>query len=163
VSPNSNAVFGLSKCERLEKSIASEEKIGVELWRDLRDSNTAIIKSSPSLSEGVTLDPYKAEPTTPHLRISRVTINDARVFYGNLRLLIPSDIKRYKLMESRSQCFMPREVADARSSRSSAAELAKYINNQIRMWRKENSNNILSSEYYEWIVSTYPRYRSIIK
>lgn len=139
-----------------------EERVGQELLRDLRITRTMIIKKSTAFGEGSEVDPFQAKTISPNLRISRVSINDARLFYGDLMLLTASDIKRYKLVESRSQCFTPRELADVRSLKINAVKLKGYINKQVKMWRNESGSSILDYQYYDWIVTIYPTYKSII-
>jgi len=160
VTSNAHAVFGLSKCERLAKAMKQEEQIGLEWWRNLTIQRTSILRKSPTLGLHAQSQ-SKPNSANPKFLFSNVTINDANNFYEKLAVLFSSDQKRYRLMGSSRSCFSAQKLAEMRMARARTTRIIDTINKQMRVWKGVDSLSILPSNYYDYIVSIYPKYQAI--
>ena len=95
------AIFGLSKCEKVAKSIEQEEAIGYELWKGF-DAARDLVARKSSLKEGLEA----------------------------LTLIVPvlnSKVKVYDIIDKNKTCFSAKKVASARNLKTSTVSNVKTL------------------------------------
>jgi hypothetical protein len=89
--PNANAIFGLSKCEKVKSYITSEERIGFAAWQAFDSDRKAVLNKL-------------TDPTY-----------DESTYLGTLELVVlQSDLKLYKYAQNYPSCFPAKNLADWR-------------------------------------------------
>ena len=136
-----NAIFGLSKCEKVKKQITNEEKVGLLL-------HNKYLKQRRIL-----------------LTMSKPTWTDLSNVLGWLPDVYDSDLKVYKLVNNNLSCFTSQQVARARAdSRSVKKNISdnQSIRNQL-IKRNDLKEKILGSEEIEIVRNLYKAYFSFMK
>ena len=136
-----NAIFGLSKCEKVKKQITNEEKVGLLL-------HNKYLKQRRIL-----------------LTMSKPTWTDLSNVLGWLPDVYDSDLKVYKLVNKNLSCFTSQQVARARAdSRSVIKNISdnQSIRNQL-IKRNDLKEKILGSEEIEIVRNLYKAYFSFMK
>lgn len=150
---HSQAIFGLSKCERVKKKIQSEELVGRELWNRLDKKRAEVVSKAPSLHNR----PVKPLTSTT---VKYVLGRDASIFYQLLNELYESDLRAYKLAQSEKKCFSSKVLADIRIFQSQIKRDLPIIKSNILDFNRAQSLLYWTGEY-EYIVSVYKKYYSI--
>ena len=100
-----NAVFGLSKCEKLINSLNREQQVGLAQWE--------------------TANIFRKDALKP----SKVgSIGNAEYFIEMVLLVFQSDLNIYKKIEKNGNCFKPDEVAKNRSRLADTQKSIKDLN-----------------------------------
>lgn len=107
----SQGFLGLSKCERLIKSLNVETKIGDELWDRYRARVKAIKETSSSSDSNI----------TEYLR----ALND-------LQLVLDSDLNAWKKAAKSPKCFSPEINSDVRT----AIPIFQNLSKSSESWEK---------------------------
>ncbi len=105
----SDAILGLSKCEKIKKSIAAEEQVGLVFFKDY-DKQRKIL-----------------------LKMAKPTANDWLNVLSWLPKVYESDNKVFLLVEKNMNCFKPTEIARARSDKSINDKSIKELNNIMKL------------------------------
>jgi len=135
-----SAVFGLSKCEKAEKQITNEEKVGVLLHRKYAEQRKIV------------------------LGLSTPTFNNLNTAMSWLPDVYDSDLRIYNLVNKNSSCFSSKQVARARSE----ARAAKKNISDIATVRKLLINNAntgqksVDPELVKVLEGLYPNYYSFL-
>lgn len=135
-----SAVFGLSKCEKVKKQIANEEKVGVLLHRKYVEQRKIL------------------------LRMSSPTFNNLSNAMSWLPDVYDSDLRIYNMVDKNSSCFTSKQVARARSEARSAkkdisdiATVRKLLINNANAGQKS-----LAPEQIKVLDGLYPNYYSFL-
>jgi hypothetical protein len=107
----SQGFLGLSKCERLVKSLNVETKIGDELWERYRARVKGIKQTSSSSDSNI----------AEYMR----ALND-------LQLVLESDLTAWKKASNSPKCFSPEINSDVRTAIPVFQNLSKSVQN----WKK---------------------------
>jgi len=139
VSEPAQAIFGLSKCEKVVKQIKQEEAIGFVFWKDFDDARDGIARQSSmqlAFEAFLLLDP-----------------------------LLDSDNKVIDLAEKNPSCFSAKKLATARKAKSSYLSLAKTF----AQLRKNLANNpaykdvVVTDSIWKALLASYPKFTSFIE
>lgn len=84
------AIFGLSTCEKVKKQISSEERVGLELWKEFNKQRLTLLKSKNAIWQDV-VDLIQLTPE-----------------------IVDSDLRIYKLADANSSCFTSKQIAKVR-------------------------------------------------
>jgi hypothetical protein len=136
-----NAIFGLSKCEKVKKQITNEEKVGLLLHNKYLEQRKII------------------------LAMTKPTWTDLSNVLGWLPDVYDSDLKVYKLVNTNSSCFTTQQVARARAdSRGVKKNLSdnQSIRNQL-VKRNDLKEKMLGSEEIEFVRNLYKAYFSFME
>ena len=117
------AIFGLSTCEKVKKAIATEEKVGLEIWKVFDRERRKVLSSSFS-TWGDLIEIVKLTPQ-----------------------MVDSDMRILKMADANSSCFTSKEIASVRKGISEAKRNSKNISLIIQNDIKNPSmgNDILTS------------------
>jgi hypothetical protein len=131
----SNAVFGLSKCDKIIKSVNQEQSIGLINWRTFDKSRDKIIlKSKISLWDGATL--------------SRLQI-----------LVYESDIKISNILNKNTGCFNPEVIARNQQGVSNANTSYQILKNNLKNYtsysQQEQLELVTSEQNVKYWNTTY--------
>lgn len=151
--PQAQAIFGLSKCERLEKSIKAEEKIGKEIWSRLNKQRQVVITNAPKLSK---------LPNKPLVNpdIKYVLGKDASSFYQLLLQIYRSDLKVYSQVNKNNECFSTKIAADVRIIENHIKSNIPIIRQSIQDFNQGRESLYWNGEY-EYITKVYRSYVSV--
>lgn len=135
-----DAVFGLSKCEKVKKQITNEEKVGVLLHRKYSNQRKIVLtKSNP-------------------------TWTDLNNTFSWLPDVYDSDFRIFSWVDKNSSCFSTQQVArarsEARNSKKNIADIATFRNFLIKnanVGKKE-----IGIEQIELLRNLYPDYYSFL-
>ena len=109
-APQSQAIFGLSTCEKTKSAILSEEKIGYQLWLSWNATRVAW--------------------TTKHVVLQK---QDANTLMNLLLPLFQSDANVYKIAMKAPKCFKPSQDAtirtEANTTNTEISGIQKYTTN----------------------------------
>ena len=135
--PSANAIFGLSKCEKIKKAITKEELIGVALWKDFNRYRKLVVskgfvKTSEYYDVTILLEP-----------------------------VLESDLKIFKITDENPQCFKSQELSYFRTQKSQAVRyleaLRSYFRSYLRLSGAErdtqedkNAYNFLRTYYLSY-------------
>ena len=109
------AIFGLSKCEQLNKSLNQEQKIGFENWKTFdRNRDQVVNKSSTNLREYMSV-------------------------ISDVNIVLKSDITIYKQIEKNKKCFSTKFLADNRSNLEGAQKILNSYNKGLGDFDKLDS------------------------
>ena len=133
-----NAIFGLSKCEKVKKQITNEEKVGLLLHKKYSTQRQIV------------------------LAMDNPTWNDLNKAHSYLPDFIDSDLRIFSLVDKNSSCFTTQQIAKARRETSFAKQNIKdisfmrdYILKNPRLGKK-----VLGVETIELLRNLYPNYYS---
>ena len=133
-----NAIFGLSKCEKVKKQITNEEKVGLLLYKKYSTQRQIV------------------------LAMDNPTWNDLNSAHSYLPDFIDSDLRIFSLVDKNSSCFTTQQIAKARRETSYAKKniadisfMRDYILKNPRLGKK-----VLGVESVELLRNLYPNYYS---
>lgn len=142
-NPPAKAIFGLSACEKIKKDIASEEKVGLEFHKSYKKQLNKIKGMS--------------DPTWKNVLDVLTWLPD----------VYDSDNRVYKFVDQKSSCFTVKQIARARSSRTSTTKEMKDIASLQEAAKKNSNPNFLklpiSQETLKALLSYYPNYYSFLE
>jgi hypothetical protein len=135
-----NAIFGLSKCEKVKKQITNEEKVGLLLHKKYSVQRKIVLaKNNP-------------------------TWNDLNNAFNLLPDVYDSDLRIFSSVDKNLSCFTTQQVARARAeARSSKKNIADI--SVIRKFIIENekvSNKKISIKQVEFLRNLYSDYYSFL-
>jgi hypothetical protein len=133
-----NAIFGLSKCEKIKKQITNEEKVGLLLHKK-----------------------YSAQKQIV-LAMDNPTWSDLNNAHSYLPDVIDSDLRIFSLVDKNSSCFTTQQIAKARRETSNSKKNISDIS-FIRDYILKNprlSKKVLGKETVELLRNLYPNYHS---
>lgn len=120
-----NAVFGLSKCEKIVKSVNQEQSIGLINWKTFdKTRDKVILKSKINLYDGATL--------------SRLQI-----------LVYESDIKISKMLSKNIGCFNPAVIARNQQGISDSNTSYQILKNNLKnyaTYSQQDQQELVTSE-----------------
>lgn len=122
-----NAIFGLSKCEKVKKQILQEEKISIILYDLTKKSRDSAIKDSS------------------------VTWGEFSTVYSKDILGRESDIKVFDLMIKNSSCFSAEINANIRTFRQNTQATIKSQKEVIDGILKRSLSNIVDTRPLEYL------------
>ncbi len=136
VATPAQAVFGLSTCEKVKKQISSEEKVGLELWRNFNDQRQTLLKSKNSTWQDV-VDLIELTPE-----------------------MVDSDMRIFRLADANSSCFTSKQIAKVRQGISKSKRNTKTINAIINSVVKNPSSGdrILTQEQINLVKQLSEKY-----
>ena len=109
------AILGLSKCEKLNKSLNQEQKIGFENWKTFdRNRDQVVNKLSTNLREYMSV-------------------------ISDVNIVLKSDIAIYKQVEKNKKCFSTKFLADNRSNLDRSQKTLNSYNKGLRDFDKLDS------------------------
>lgn len=125
-----NAIFGLSKCEKVKKQIFKEENVRKELWKNLA-TNRKNVQAKKKILVGDIID------------------------IGNdyLRTL-SSDLIMFELARKNSGCFNAKQIANNRILEDSTEKTLQTYQKNLRV-DKELLGTSASQSALEWLRSKY--------
>lgn len=135
-----NAVFGLSKCEKVKKQIQAEEKIGVASWRVFNNARKQVIANgSTSAAEYE----YATELLVP---------------------VLESDLVLFQMIQKNVVCFPTDRVV---WTRNETVKTKRWLTNMNLFFRSYTSfSDYKKSELdyvgYEFLKVAYPKYGSTV-
>lgn len=133
---DANAILGLSKCEKAKAQITNEEKVGVLLHKKYAEQRKIVLGLS--------------NPTLKNLSNAMSWLPD----------VYDSDLRIYKIVDSNSSCFTPKQVARARSEASASKKNISDIA-AIRKFLVDNTSSgktLLGNEQIKILRNLYPNY-----
>lgn len=136
-----NAVFGLSKCEKVKKQITSEEKVGLLLHKKYSAQRKVILAMS--------------NPTWDNLNDTVSWLPD----------VYDSDLRIFNLVDKNSSCFTTQQVARARAETRSSKKNISDIST-IRNFLIKNSRvgaKVIGNEQVQLLRNLYPDYYSFLE
>lgn len=129
-----NALFGLSKCEKVKKQLNAEEAIGFESWKKFDDYRRKLI-----LARGFTYEEYSS-------------------MLRKLMTVLSSDKKLYQTMDKNTSCFSAKKNSDARDELLTAGELLKDYESDIRAlsgWSPSEKGRSVPLDHFEYARTIY--------
>jgi hypothetical protein len=139
---SANAVFGLSTCEKVKKSIQSEESVGLSIWQDFDRRRDGIVnRKSVKVYEYV------------YLLQQQVSIYE-------------SDLIIFSKANSNPKCFNSKLLGKIRLSEVQTKSYLKDINSAIKQFEDysvEMQKQNLGSYALDYLRSTYSGFSSIYK
>lgn len=155
----SYAIFGLSKCERVKKSIQKEEAIGRILWIDFDKERKDFLWSVKKES-----DKANANYANNILSPRRLHFpQELRAVHKKLILVLESDNRVFGIVNKDPKCFENKLVAKLRSTSKSNKDTIRAINSYMERTASWTSLDLLDNQMYDYIAKTYYRYVSIFK
>lgn len=140
-SPQAEAIFGLSKCEKVRKSIAAEEQVGLVFFKDYDKQRKILLKmSEPSISDWLNVLTW----------LPKVYESDNRVFI---------------LVEKNMNCFKATEIARARSEKSYNDKSIKDLNNIMKISTANSDllkRTLMTKNQIDGLKKLYPNFFSFI-
>ena len=139
---SSNAVFGLSTCEKVKKSIQGEESVGLSIWQDFDRRRDAIVnRNSVKVYEYV------------YLLQQQVSIYE-------------SDLMIFNKANANPKCFNSKLLGKIRLSEVQTKSSLKDINSAIKQFENytgEMQKQTLGTYAMDYLKSTYSGFSSIYK
>ena len=130
-----NAIFGLSKCEKVIKSLNKEQQVGLAQW----------------------------EYANKRIKIALEPINYGNIDYAkdvvNMWILVSqSDLNIYKNIEKNANCFKPQEVAENRYAIAEAQRSIKTLSQTWISYLNNLNTKLVSEVNYKNIMEMYPNF-----
>jgi hypothetical protein len=150
-SIHSQAIFGLSKCERVKKSVLAEEAIGVIFWKELNATRQVIRKKSSSLNPN---------------NLGNLQGRDGASAYKALNQILRSNLKVYRIIEKNPKCFSNDVITQSRTYKSQIQRVLPSINAKIRKFDQAGSStfsDFFGDGDYKYLMSVYLGFYSILK
>jgi hypothetical protein len=132
-----SAIFGLSKCEKANKAIIEEEKIGLRLWKDFDQIRDSLLKKK----------------TYAH-----------REFYNAVekeKLVKESDLRVYKIADRNASCFKPGRIMFARSETNNIMEWLRVWSKNKSKWNLATTE-LKTSAGNDYLTRAYQSYHAFV-
>jgi hypothetical protein len=130
-----NAVFGLSKCEKVKKEISHEESIGLLYFKDYAKQRKTLQQM---------------------LNPKRSNVADVLSWIGSV---FDSDLKVYEIVEKNTKCFSAAQVIDARNRAFGTQRLASEAAGKRVMYAYKISDPA-SKDDLSYVNKLYPTFYS---
>jgi hypothetical protein len=133
-----SAIFGLSKCEKVERRVLKEESVGRQLWRSYDSWRDALDVRKP-MSWGEVL-----------------------VGLGKLNLVYESDLKVFKIANRNKSCFSTTTLATIREQQSKIDGFEESFETlKDTVYSKSLANQLADKRFTSGFVSDYKSFSSI--
>ena len=140
VAPSSNAIFGLSTCEKMKKEILVEESIGKRAWQEYDTQRDAYVRGGA------------------------ISVRHLIELLEQLTLVYNSDLIIFKKIDKNPKCTTASNSADVRAQIQSTKKELTAIEDSRKVYKKmtlEQQKTILPKSIISYLKTTYQSYGSI--
>ena len=134
ISTPANAIFGLSKCEKVKKSIKKEEEIQKYAWKSYDRARDISVANK------------------------NMTFRDYREHLYRLNLVLKSDLEVFRAVKNNPNCFKAESIAGVREKIRDIQTFIKRIEFQIKIYSDlslEVQQATIDNEQVEYVASVY--------
>ena len=129
-----HAIFGLSKCEKINQQLNTEQAIGFENWKIFDEYRDGLIKKGS------------------------FTWADLQPALNKLKIVKLSDQQIFKIVENNNSCFTPKFLADNRENIDSTANDLNSIAKANAALNKATSDGLklnATRDFFNWLKIVY--------
>lgn len=137
-NPSAHAIFGLSACEKVKKSLLHEESIGLLYFNDFARQRKLLLKMPSPM---------------------RKNMSDVFSLLSNV---YASDQKVYAIVENNTKCFTAKQVIDARKASYRTEQDASTASWVTMFYQTREQNEPLGSKDIKLVRETYTDFYSFL-